>query len=114
VVETAYNVQTYFSMCNFSCTSMTTPYLVPMYIRTSMYVSQYYIYTPFSTIDDPRPGDVRAPSWANGLDGRGETIISEFRGTGFAGSAVRGRSRTRRGTVVSSNGGFYFFIFIFF
>ncbi|CRL21877.1 unnamed protein product [Penicillium camemberti] len=67
-----------------------------MYVRTSMYVSPpYYIYTPFPytpfpTIDHTRLGDVRAPDWATGLDERGETIISEFRGTGFAGSAVRG------------------------
>ncbi|OQD98472.1 hypothetical protein PENSOL_c009G03043 [Penicillium solitum] len=53
------------------------------------------------TIDHPRLGDIRAPDWATGLDERGETIISEFRGTGFAGSAVRGGGRTRRGTVVS-------------
>jgi hypothetical protein len=33
----------------------------------------------------PRSGAVRAPDWAIGLDGRGETTISEFRGTGIAG-----------------------------
>lgn len=75
-----------------------------------MYVSPHYIYTPFSAIDYPRLGDIRAPSWATGLE-RGETIISEFRGTGFAGSAVRGGCRTRRGTVVSREWWFLFFFF---
>ncbi|CDM37504.1 unnamed protein product [Penicillium roqueforti FM164] len=54
-----------------------------------------------STRSPSRLGDVRAPDWATGLDKRGETVISEFRGTGFVGSAVRDGSRTRRGTVVS-------------
>ncbi|KAJ5302167.1 hypothetical protein N7508_007030 [Penicillium antarcticum] len=47
----------------------------------------------FHSNPSPRQG-VRAPDWATGLEERGETIISEFRGTGFAGSAVRVGSRT--------------------
>ncbi|KGO38332.1 hypothetical protein PEX1_069120 [Penicillium expansum] len=68
-----------------------------------MYVSPFHtiIYTTLPFIVHPRLGDVCAPYWATGLDERGETIISEFRGTGFAGSAVRDGSCTRRGTVLS-------------
>ncbi|CAP86517.1 hypothetical protein PCH_Pc20g11880 [Penicillium rubens Wisconsin 54-1255] len=43
------------------------------------------------------PSGCPCSDWATGLDERGETIISEFRGTGFAGSAVRDGSRTGRG-----------------
>lgn len=92
--------------------SVTTPYLCT-YAQVCMYLHHtIYIYTPLSAIDYPRLGDIRAPSWATGLE-RGETIISEFRGTGFAGSAVRGGCRTRRGTVVSREWWFLiFFIFL--
>lgn len=106
------NVQSYFFHVYLS---RTVDYSVPMYIRTNMYVyPPHYLYTPSPTINYPRLGDVRAPDWATGLDERGETITSEFRGTGFAGSAVRGGSRTRRGTVVSREWWFLFFIRIYY
>ncbi|KAJ5205501.1 hypothetical protein N7491_003871 [Penicillium cf. griseofulvum] len=56
-------------------------------------ISHYHLYaTPI--YHPPRLGDVCAPGWATGLDERGEMVISEFRGTGFAGTAVRDGSRT--------------------
>jgi hypothetical protein len=59
------------------------------------------------------PSGCPCSDWATGLDERGETIISEFRGTGFAGSAVRDGSRTGRGTVVSREWWSYLFLIEF-
>jgi hypothetical protein len=81
-----------------------------MYISAMYTISHYRLYaTPIRYI--PRLGDVCAPDWATGLDERGEMVFSEFRGTRFAGTAVRDGSRTSRGIDVSREWSIYFFLF---